>query len=206
MLSHVDKTTKTKNWTNNLVDKICFLDKTGLEDAVTFQDVKFEVLDGYYFDQGFNKQIKEQIEVIFNKRLEAKAVGNDGLQQAYKLLMNSSYGKLIEKTPDTDIRYIPKEDVLRCVEKQYNHIKVWTSLKSSSYVRMETHKPLDESFSSPHLGCQILSYSKRLMNKVMTLADDNNINIYYTDTDSIHIDESGVEPLAQLYEENTIKN
>ena len=65
---------------------------------------------------------------------------------------------------------------------------------------METYKPLDESFSSPHLGCQILSYSKRLMNKVMTLADDNNINIYYTDTDSIHIDENGVEPLAKLYE------
>ena len=40
----------------------------------------------------------------------------------------------------------------------------------------------------------------------MTLADDNDINIYYTDTDSIHIDESGVEPLATLYEENTLKN
>ena len=85
--------------------QICFLDKTGLEDAVTFQDVKFEVIDGYYFCQGLNKEIKEQIEVIFNKRLEAKAAGNDGLQQAYKLLMNSSYGKLIDKTPDTDIRY-----------------------------------------------------------------------------------------------------
>ena len=64
---------------------------------------------------------------------------------------------------------------------------------------METYKTLDESFSSPHLGCQILSYSKRLMNKVMCLADDHGINIYYTDTDSIHIDEAGVEPLAKLY-------
>ena len=66
---------------------------------------------------------------------------------------------------------------------------------------MESYKPLDESFSSPHLGTQILSYSKRIMNKVMTLADDNNINIYYTDTDSIHIDEDGVEPLAKLHED-----
>ena len=39
------------------------------------------------------------------------------------------------------------------------------------------------------------------MNKVMCLADDHGINIYYTDTDSIHIDEAGVEPLAKLYEE-----
>ena len=74
-------------------------------------------------------------------------------------------------------------------------------MRSSSYVRMETYKPLDESFSSPHLGCQILSYSKRLMNKVMTLADDSGINIFYTDTDSIHIEEAGVELLAMRYEE-----
>ena len=94
----MDKTTKTKNWSNDLVGKICFLDKTGLEDAITFQDVDFESIDGYYFDEGFNTKIKEQIKVIFDKRLEAKAAGNDGLQQAYKLLMNSSYGKLIEKT------------------------------------------------------------------------------------------------------------
>ena len=62
VLSHLDKAKGTKNWTNDLVDKICFLDKTGLEDAVASQDVKFEVIDVYYFDQGFNTQIKEQIE------------------------------------------------------------------------------------------------------------------------------------------------
>ena len=39
------------------------------------------------------------------------------------------------------------------------------------------------------------------MNKVMCLADDHDINIHYTDTDSIHIDEAGVEPLAKLHEE-----
>ena len=35
----------------------------------------------------------------------------------------------------------------------------------------------------------------------MTLADEHNLNIYYTDTDSIHIDEDAVEPLAKHYEE-----
>ena len=37
VLNYMDKATKTKNWSNDLVDKICFLDKTGLEDAITFQ-------------------------------------------------------------------------------------------------------------------------------------------------------------------------
>ena len=87
-----------------------FLDKTGLEDAITFQGIDFEVLDGYFFNDGHNTKIKEQIKVIFDRRLKAKKAGNDGLQQAYKLLMNSSYGKRIEKTP-TDINCKPKEDV-----------------------------------------------------------------------------------------------
>ena len=86
VLSHYDKTTGTKNWSNDLVGKTCFLDKTGLEDAATFQNIEFDVIDGYYFNEGFNTQIKTQIKVIFDKRLEAKAAGNDGLQQAYKLL------------------------------------------------------------------------------------------------------------------------
>ena len=39
------------------------------------------------------------------------------------------------------------------------------------------------------------------MNKVMCLADDNNINCYYQDTDSIHMDEDQVQPLAELFEQ-----
>ena len=58
VLNYMDKATKTKNWSNDLVDKICFLDKTGLEDAITFQGVEFDVIDGYYFDEGYNTKIK----------------------------------------------------------------------------------------------------------------------------------------------------
>ena len=80
-------------------------------------------------------------------------------------------------------------------------MKSWTDIKRSDYLRMETHKSLDESFSSPHLGSQVLSYSKRLMNRVICTAHDHKMKIYYTDTDSIHIDEEAVLPLAKVYEE-----
>ena len=201
VLNHMDKESGTRDWTNKMVGKIVYLDKTGLEDAIEFQKIDFEILDGYYFDEGFNTKIKEQIKYIFNKRLEAKAAKNDVLQEVYKLLMNSSYGKLIQKTPDTDIKYIKQEDLLQQVTRHYNEIKCWNDVNHSKYIRMEQYKTLDESFSSPHLGCQILSYSKRLMNRVICLANDNNINVYYTDTDSIHIDEAGVEVLAEKFEE-----
>ena len=52
---------------------------------------------------------------------------------------------------------------------------------------------------SPHLGCQILSYSKRIMKQVMCLADDQNIKIHYQDTDSMHIEAHKVDMLNRLY-------
>ena len=99
--------------------------------------------------------------------------------------MNSSYGKLIQKTPDTDVRYLKRNALLRHVTRYYNEIKSWSEVGNCKYLRMETFKPLDESFSSPHMGCQVLSYSKRLVNQVIWIANDNDINVYYTDTDSL---------------------
>ena len=83
------------------------------------------VLDGYYFDEGFNTKIKEEIQVVFDKRkvekdamekceeelttaydketiedLETRKAGHDALQLVYKLILNSTYGKLIENTDD----------------------------------------------------------------------------------------------------------
>ena len=115
-MNYIDEEKQTRNWSNDLVGRVLFLDKYTAEDCQEFQGMEFEVIDGYYFNEGFCTKIKTQVEVIFNKRLEAKNNGNTGLANAYKLLLNSSYGKLIQKTPATDIKYIEKENVLRHVE------------------------------------------------------------------------------------------
>ncbi len=56
-----------------MVGRVCFLDKYGLEDAIEFQDIEFEIIDGYYFDEGFNTTIKEKIRYIFNIRKSEKS-------------------------------------------------------------------------------------------------------------------------------------
>ena len=86
ILNYTDEEKQTRNWSNDLVGRILFLDKYTCEDAQEFQGIEFEILDGYYFNEGFCTQIKKQVEVIFNKRLEAKNDGNTGLANAYKLL------------------------------------------------------------------------------------------------------------------------
>ena len=50
------------------------------------------------------------------------------------------------------------------------------------------------------IGVQILSMSKRIMNEVICLAEDLGINVYYQDTDSIHIDDDKIELLEKEFE------
>ena len=60
-------------------------------------------------------------------------------------------------------------------------------------------KSINEHFNYVHCGVEILSMSKRIMNEVMTLAEDKQLNIWYQDTDSMHINYEDVEVLAKEF-------
>ena len=56
-------------------------------------------------------------------------------------------------------------------------------------------------FNYVHCGVEILNMSKRIMNKVFSCADDLNINIYYQDTDSIHLNYGDVGKIVERYKD-----
>ena len=58
---------------------------------------------------------------------------------------------------------------------------------------------IDDSYNLAHVGVLILSYSKRIMNEVMGLASDNKIDIYYQDTDSMHLKNVDIVRLESLF-------
>ena len=267
-----------KEWSNDMIDEIIHVDKTSLEDLITFQEVEFEIIRGYYFDEGRNYKLKNTIDYLFNERVKAKENKNP-IQNVYKLLMNSSYGKTLLKEFDDETKYLSaykdmnsglvewlenegvelfmKENKLRkaetfhtairsvkyCNEKitKENCLKIYgigevistyiarcpeyifnKEAKSSEYekyidryynyikeivpigdrmVKVKTYKATNEHYNYAHAGVEILSMSKRIMNRVMCLAEDHDMNIYYQDTDSMHIDREFIDPLSQLFYE-----
>jgi hypothetical protein len=60
-------------------------------------------------------------------------------------------------------------------------------------------KRLSSHFNIAHVGVAILSMSKRIMNEVMCLAEDQDLPIYYQDTDSIHMNDSDIPKLSSAY-------
>lgn len=112
--------------------------------------------------------------------------------------MNSSYGKSALKPVKTESKYINEEDYTKTIIRYYNFIKEIVKINDNMY-KFTFYKSLDEHFNNVHIGSSILSYSKRIMSRVMCLAEDLNLNIYYTDTDSIHIDYDDVNILQKAY-------
>lgn len=194
-----------RNFTNDIVGRNIFIDKTGLEDLIKFQDVKYEFIKGYYYNEGFNKKVNKTITYLYNKRIEMKKIGSP-LQMVYKLAMNSSYGKSLLKPIDTDVEYIKKEKAYNYINRNFNYIKEGKLLADKKYIKFTKIKLIDNHFNNVHIGVSILSMSKRIMNEVMCLNEDLGINMYYQDTDSIHMDANRLEELKKKYKEKYHNN
>ena len=80
---------------------IIYIDKVGLEEIIEYHQAEFEIIDGYYYDQGRNNTINHVIEDLYNLRLRMKQNKNPA-HVVIELLMNLMYGKAIIKPIETD--------------------------------------------------------------------------------------------------------
>lgn len=187
-----------RDFTNNLEGSIFHVDKTTLQDLVKFQNITYRVLKGYKFTDGFNSKIVDIIENMFQERIKLKKEGNP-LQQAYKLILNASYGKLIQKPIKTTKKF-HENDYRNYVIRNAKIIESYQRI-NEKLILITMKKSIIQHYSACHLACQVLSMSKRIMNEVMCLAEDKKIKIFYQDTDSMMLYDKEVKPLAKLFKD-----
>jgi len=203
------------DYTNNPPkDHIFIIDKLTLEDYINFHHIEYEIIDGVYWNEGGNKKMGEVVQRLFNARLKAKKEKKEALSGIIKLMLNSSYGKTIMKKSKTKKiivnidkkTYDKKNDIWNTEEKvtldnyiynNFHTIKEYRQINKNQY-EFEQIKA-DDSYNRGHIGCIILSMSKRIMNEVFNVANDNDIIIYYTDTDSMHCKRADVKKLQDKY-------
>ena len=178
-----------------------FADNITIEDIIQYHHVPMSairVLRGYYYDEGKNTAIQTVIRKIFDARLKYKAEGNP-LESIYKLIMNSCYGKSILKPVFKRMNTVDRAGLERELLDNSADILCWEPLYDGDRFLLKQSKPLIMASSFPTFGVQVLSMSKRIMTEVMATAQDYGLPIYYTDTDSIHIDQSSIGPLSDLF-------
>ena len=186
---------------DNELPKKMYVCKQKLEDLIEFQGITFDIIDGYYYDEGRNMALRDVIQFAFNERKKLKAEGNP-LQEVYKLIMNGAYGKTLQGAYNEQVVFKYGEDKLNAfVSKNYNCIDNYVKFDDGNYkkYRVQLTKPINQVYNNVPCGVEVLGMSKRIMNEVMCLAEDNDMKIYYQDTDSMHIEEKNIEPLSELY-------
>lgn len=207
LMSYVDDE-GNRLWSNDCEGKFLYVDKIALEEWIIHQDIDYDIIEGYYFDDGFNNQIVSTIERLFNERLKFKSAGNR-IEMVYKLIMNSAYGRTLMKPFETSIKYVDKgkisdefplgKTMSNYVGKNYNVIKSFVLDESGDTYQVKAYESIDEHYNNVHQGVYILSMSKRIMNEVMVTAENEGLDMYYTDTDSIHMCDLDVPLLAEAY-------
>lgn len=185
---------------NNIV-----VDSVTLEDWIKFQEIEYEIIKGVYWNEGVNGEFGNKIEYLYNQRKIYKKQNNIAMSNCLKLIMNSSYGKTIMKPSVStkinkfNITEKHKEDIKKFIVQNYN--RIGQNKEYKQYVEFEVRKSFIDHYNSCHVGGLILSMSKRIMNEVMALSFDNNIEIFYQDTDSMHMFQRDVDKLSELYKE-----
>jgi len=197
LLSYISES-GSRIWTNNMEGKTIYLTKFGLEDAYKFHNIEYEIIQGLYFNEGRCTESPQVIRDLFDTRKIKKAEDNP-IQLIYKLYMNSAYGKTIIKNTHTTSKYTSIDRFDDYLTKNFDVIKQAFVNKARSRVRIEEWVDVGEHYNSCHVGAEILAYSKRIMNRVVCLAEDLGIHIHYTDTDSIHLELNAVSLLEEKY-------
>lgn len=211
-----DKTTNTNKNDDgeNAIGKTAVVDNITLEDWIKYNGLECEVLRGYKWTGEKSFLIRDIIQNLHLLRCEYKKTKNP-LQLVIKLIMNSAYGKMIQKPITTTTEF------------KRHHTKIWNKklndyvddypldkylIKNSaniiSYIQVNKNlsaikvgQQIDTFYTNTLLGVQILSMSKRIMNEVMCTAEDIGIKIYYQDTDSMHIQKFKIDDLAAEYKQ-----
>ena len=93
---------------------IVYIDKVGLEEIITYHEAEFEIIGGYYYNEGRNNTINNVIKDLYDLRKKLKQDKNPA-QMVIKLLMNSMYGKTIIKPVETDTIVKDNRDDLKNV-------------------------------------------------------------------------------------------
>ena len=209
-----DKSTNTNKNDDgeNAIGKTAVVDNITLEDWIKYNGLECEVLRGYKWTGEKSFLIRDVIQNLHLLRCEYKKTHNP-LQLVIKLIMNSAYGKMIQK-PITTTTVFKRHHTKIFDKKLGEYVEdyplakylIKNSAKVISYIQVNKNlyaikvgKQIDSFYTNTLLGVQILSMSKRIMNEVMCTAEDIGIKIYYQDTDSMHIEKNKINNLAEEY-------
>ena len=173
------------------------LTSVDIQEIVRCGGMIIRIFDGMIFEENFEiNPFREFVLDLYTLKAKFKKEGNKVGYALVKLLLNALYGKMVQKDINTK-NHLWNEETLK---KNYtDDIKYEKISNEKYYVEEDLGDNLPDLLMPSHLGSFILSHSKRIMNDVILEIDGfKEPVIYYTDCDSIYVEEECVKKIKRV--------
>ena len=175
-----------------IIDTLTSVD---IQEIVKIGGKVVEIYEGVIYRENFKvSPFRKVIQNLFALRQTYKDEKNDLMQRLVKLIINSLYGVQIRK--DINESYYCKSEIWMKTEFDENVLDYWKLSNGNYIVKMKKDDGLDDDDCDIKntlpavLGAFILSSSRRNMNIfIREINGFYNNSIYYTDCDSLYIEE-----------------
>jgi hypothetical protein len=198
------------------------VDNILLRSLLKYQKITFRLLRGYFWTGPLDYHIAEFVKKLFKERQQLKAEKNP-LEQVYKIMLNSAYGKTIEKEHNTKqvLKYEKTEEQAQKLNDYlFNHYSAVRKVEHVTNTQGDNVKAFIEEwkeraggFNLCLFGVQILSRSKEIMAEKFDICEDvetrrkeqpqkypfTSALPYYQDTDSFFIQKEALPFIVEEY-------
>jgi len=142
------------------------------------------------------------VEFFYNARLQAKSEGNKSKDLLFKLILNSLYGKFGQKSGIWEVVDYTDSD-----EVSYDKIfslseGKWITIKQFAGVVIERVDEKESYNSFPAIASHVTGYARRKLFEYILKAGLE--NVYYCDTDSLFVNEKGLENLKDFLDDREL--
>ena len=135
LTSKLKEDSGVRDFINEMDNGIIYTDKVWLEDIITYHEAEFEIIGGYYYNNGRNNIINHVIEDLYNLRLKLEQDKNPA-HIVIKLLVNSMYGKTMVRPVETDTTVKDNRDGFeKCISYTYNYIDSVIGVNGKFYIK-----------------------------------------------------------------------
>ena len=171
-----------------------FLHKTIFENLLKHYDLEYKFISGYYFDEGFNNNIKKLAMELYDLREYFKSL-NHRIEAAFKGILCTLWGKCVYKQKKTQEKHIEIERSDDFLNVNYDFIYKSRQI-NNNIISFTLTKPLSLEYGIPQFSTNILSFSRSFMNDLYFKATDLQIPIYYSNTDCLLLDHENIDKLG----------
>jgi hypothetical protein len=202
-----------KSFAQQLYGPFPLLKATGLTylDKVMFDAINqryewvYEWKSGFGFNEGFNTNICQVARKLWDIRRDLKHRGSL-LQGVIKRMINSLFGKSIQKEKPTYKRDVPKVNLAGKLHRNQGFIFSVKPIKDNDVeMRVRLMTTVGAQYIRPQFGVNVLSYSRVSMQKLIDRAVCLEHPVYYSNTDCLVMTEEGakqvLEPIKMLGQE-----